>query len=85
MSSPASQPHCESWGQEPGLLPSSLTGPDQGLAQGMSAAEMDRYKDGGGSGYQGNGTPDDGWGGTVSHLLECLCLPLPHPASAWPP
>lgn len=60
MSSPASQPHCESWGQELGLLPSSLTGPDRGPAQGMSAAEVDRYKDAGGSGYQGNGTPDDG-------------------------
>ena len=26
----------------------------------MSAAEVDRYKDAGGSSYQGNGTPDDG-------------------------
>ena len=40
----------------------------------MSAAEMDRYKDGGGSGYQGNGTPDDGGGQSATFLSVSACL-----------
>lgn len=77
MSSPAPQPHCESWGREPGLLPSFLAGPDRGPAQGISAAEVDRYKDAGGSSYQGDGTPDDGGDSQPPSSVSLSASPQP--------
>lgn len=52
-------------------MPSSLLGPDWGLAQDTSTAEMDRYKDARGSCHQGSGRD--------THPTSWASLPAPPP------